>query len=370
MQVSESCFFQWFRRNLILEIRTRAGRIRWGFLRVWLAAALALVILPPVSPAEPGGPQTQKQDLTISAAISLKEALDEIQIPFQTYHPDTTLHFNLSGSGTLQRQIEQGAPVDVFISASPKEMDSLEAKGLILAGTRRDLAKNRVVLVVPSGESGIKSFQDLTRAEIKFIAVGEPQTVPAGKYAQEVLTHFGIYDDLKSKLVLAKDVRQVLTYVATGNADAGIVYATDAQTTTRVKVAAIAPEESHSPVIYPAAVIKSSKNPSAAKEFIEFLLGARARAVFDKYGFTPAGSGAAGPASKSAAGRAVMQWDGGSRKAGSGPLVLLEHDFRGLDDGGDRVPYFEIHLFGALARNDTVDQILANSDGDVRHHVP
>jgi molybdate transport system substrate-binding protein len=263
--------------------------MRSGLLRARLAAALALVILLPVSPAETGEPQTQKQDLTISAAISLKEALDEIQIPFRTYHPDTTLHFNLSGSGTLQRQIEQGAPVDVFISASPKEMDSLEAKGLILAGTRRDLAKNRVVLVVPSGKSGIKSFQDLTRAETKLIAVGEPQTVPAGKYAQEVLTHFGIYDDLKSKLVLAKDVRQVLTYVATGNADAGIVYATDAQTTTRVKVAAIAPEESHSPVIYPVGVIKSSKNPSAAKEFIEFLLGRRGRSVFEKYGFTTSG---------------------------------------------------------------------------------
>ncbi|MGB2889510.1 MAG: molybdate ABC transporter substrate-binding protein [Candidatus Acidiferrales bacterium] len=263
--------------------------MRSGFLRAWLAAVLALAILLPVSLAEAREPQTQKQDLTISAAISLREVLDEIQSPFRTYHPDTTLHFNLGGSGTLQRQIEQGAPVDVFISASRKEMDSLEAKGLILAGTRRDLAKNRVVLVVPSGESGIKSFQDLTLPEIKHIAVGEPQTVPAGKYAQEVLTHFGIYDDLKSKLVLAKDVRQVLMYVATGNADAGIVYATDAQTTTRVKVAAIAPEESHSAVIYPVAVIKSSRNPSAAKEFIEFLLGARGRSVFEKYGFTTSG---------------------------------------------------------------------------------
>jgi molybdate transport system substrate-binding protein len=124
---------------------------------------------------------------------------------------------------------------------------------------------------------------------VKFIGVGEPQTVPAGKYAQQILTHFGMYEKLKSKLVLAKDVRQVLTYVATGNVDAGIVYATDAQTSSQVTIVATAPEDSHSPVIYPLAVIKSSKNVQAATNFADFLLGAKARAVFQKYGFNPAG---------------------------------------------------------------------------------
>ena len=120
--------------------------------------------------------------------------------------------------------------------------------------------------------------------------MGEPRTVPAGKYAQEVLTHLGLYDRLKPKYILGRDVRQVLTYVATGNTDAGIVYATDAQTSKKVKVVATAPEDSHSPVIYPVAIIKGAKNSGGARDFENFLLGSQARAVFQKYGFTPANS--------------------------------------------------------------------------------
>ncbi|MGB9244904.1 MAG: molybdate ABC transporter substrate-binding protein [Candidatus Acidiferrales bacterium] len=237
---------------------------------------------PGISPAPP-------DEITVSAAISLKDALDEISHLYTSEHVGAEVHFNLGGSGTLQRQIEQGAPVDIFISASPKEMDSLQSQGLLLNDTRKDLVRNSVVLIVPAGSS-ISSFQDLARAGVKTVAVGEPQTVPAGKYAQEVLTHFGIYDQLKSKLVLAKDVRQVLAYVETGNADAGIVYATDAKISKKVTVVATAPEDSHSPVVYPAAVIKNSKNAAGAKAFLEFLAGEKARAVFQKYGFIPAGS--------------------------------------------------------------------------------
>ena len=143
-------------------------------------------------------------ELTVSAAISLKDALDKIASLYSSEQPGTPIHFNLGGSGTLQRQIEQGAPVDIFISASPKEMDSLEAQGQLLAGTRRNLVKNRIVLIVPEGTGAISNFQDLTKPAAKVIAVGEPQTVPAGKYAQEVLTHLGLYDLLKPKLVLGK----------------------------------------------------------------------------------------------------------------------------------------------------------------------
>jgi molybdate transport system substrate-binding protein len=146
------------------------------------------------------------------------------------------------------------------------------------------------VLIVPEGNKAISGFQDLTKPAVKTVAIGEPQTVPAGKYAQEVLTHVGIYDQLKPKLVLAKDVRQVLTYIETGNADAGIVYATDAKISKKVTVVATAPENSHSPVVYPAAVIKNSTNPAASKAFLEFLAGEEARAVFGKYGFVQAGS--------------------------------------------------------------------------------
>ena len=238
---------------------------------------------PVVSPTPP-------DDVTVSAAISLKDALDEISHLYSSEHPGADVHFNLGGSGTLQRQIEQGAPVDIFISASPKEMDSLQSQGLLLPDTRKKLARNSVVLIIPAGSTSISSFQDLTKAAVKTVAVGEPQTVPAGKYAQEVLTHFGIYDQLKPKLVLAKDVRQVLTYVETGNADAGIVYATDAKISKKVIVVATAPEDSHSPVVYPAAVIKNSKNAAAAKAFLDFLASEKARTVFQKYGFIPAGS--------------------------------------------------------------------------------
>jgi molybdate transport system substrate-binding protein len=239
--------------------------------------------LPGVSPAP-------TDEITVSAAISLKDSLDEISHLYTFERPSAEVHFNLGGSGTLQRQIEQGAPVDIFISASPKEMDSLQLQGLLVPDTRRDLAKNSVVLIVPAGSAGVSSFQELAKPAVKNIAVGEPQTVPAGKYAQEVLTHLGIYDQLKPKLVLAKDVRQVLTYVETGNADAGIVYATDAKISKKVAVAATASEDSHSPVVYPAALIKSSKNPAAAKTFLEFLSGEKARVVFQKYGFIPADS--------------------------------------------------------------------------------
>ena len=224
-------------------------------------------------------------DLTLSAAVSLKDALDEIVHLYGVEHPGVTVHSNLGGSGTLQRQIEQGAPVDIFISASPKEMDLLESQGLLLSGTRKNLAKNSVVLIVPAGTSQISGFSDLVKPAVKFIAMGEPQTVPAGRYAQEVLTHLKLYDQLKSKLVLAKDVRQVLTYVETENADAGIVYATDAKISAKVSVIATAPQDSHSPVLYLGAVLKNSVNPAGAKAFLDFLAGDKARGVFEKFGF-------------------------------------------------------------------------------------
>jgi len=254
--------------------------------RFLIAVALAVAIVS----ARAVKAQSSRHDLTISAAISLKDALNEIESIYTASHSGTALHFNVGGSGTLQQQIEQGAPVDIFISASPKEMDALESKGMLLAGTRRDLVKNQVVLIVPSDRTGVANFQDLTRADVKNVAIGEPRTVPAGSYAQQVLTHFGIYDQLKAKLVFGKDVRQVLAYVETGNADAGIVYATDARITNRVKVVATAPEDSHAPVVYPVAIIQTSHDPSAAREFLQFLRGSQARDVFVKFGFVPSGA--------------------------------------------------------------------------------
>jgi molybdate transport system substrate-binding protein len=263
--------------------------MRLKIIQASLAAILAALLAASVGFARFRYTQEPQRELTLSAAISLKDALDKVAQAYRADRPDTVIHFNLGASGTLQRQIEQGAPVDIFISASEDQMNSLESKGLLLPGTRRDLVKNTVVLIVPKGKTGISSFQDLARPEVKVIAIGEPQTVPAGKYAQEVLTHFQLYDPLKPKFVLGKDVRQVLTYVITGNADAGVVYATDAMSTQEVTVVATAPEDSHSPVIYPVAILKSSKEADEAKRFLDFLAGTKAKDVFEKYGFELAG---------------------------------------------------------------------------------
>jgi molybdate transport system substrate-binding protein len=263
--------------------------MRLKIIQASLAAILAALLATSVGFARFRYTQEPQQELTVSAAISLKDVLDKVAQLYRSDWPDTVIHFNLGASGTLQRQIEQGAPVDIFISASEDQMNSLESKGLLLPGTRRDLVKNAVVLIVPKGKTGIASFQDLARPEVKVIAIGEPQTVPAGKYAQEVLTHFHLYEQLKPKFVLGNDVRQVLTYVSTGNADAGIVYATDAMTTQEVSVAATAAEDSHSPVIYPVAILKSSKQVDASKRFLDFLARTKAQGIFEKYGFEPAG---------------------------------------------------------------------------------
>jgi molybdate transport system substrate-binding protein len=251
-----------------------------------LALALLVGLVWIVGGGVAGEAPQSKTDLTVSAAISLKDALDEVKQLYTAANPNVSISTNYGASGTLQVQIEQGAPVDVFLSAAPKQMDALDSKGLLLEGTRKDLLRNEVVLIVPKDfHSEVSSFEDLTRADVKQVALGEPTTVPAGQYAKEVLTSLGIYDAVNSKAVLAKDVRQVLTYVATGNVDAGIVYATDALSSSKVTVVARAPEKSHSPVIYPIAAIKSSKNPAAARTFTNFLSGPRAGAVFQKYGF-------------------------------------------------------------------------------------
>jgi molybdate transport system substrate-binding protein len=227
----------------------------------------------------------QSNTLTISAAISLKDALNEIKTEYQKKDPKTTITYNFGSSGSLQQQIEQGAPVDVFISAANKQMDALESKNLLLPGSRQILAKNQLVLITPKTEKIVTSFQDLTKPEIAKIALGEPKSVPAGQYAEEVLKFYKILDQVKSKIIYGKDVRQVLTYVETGNVNAGIVYLTDAKTSSQVRIAATAPRNSHSPIVYPLAILKDSKNPDAAKAFSQFLLSSPSKTIFKKYGF-------------------------------------------------------------------------------------
>ncbi len=232
---------------------------------------------------------TPSTQLTISAAASLKDVMVEIEQIYHKKHPGTKIIYNFASSGSLQRQIEQGAPVDIFISAAVNKMDALEKQELLLTETRRNLLQNQIVLVTPinnqKSNSNIDDFGDLTKKQINIIALGEPNSVPVGKYAQEVLSSFKIADKVNSKAVYAKDVRQVLSYVATGNVDAGIVYRTDAELSDTVQIVATAPENTSSPVIYPIAAIKDSDHPEAAKELIEFLSTPEVQAVFEKYGF-------------------------------------------------------------------------------------
>lgn len=255
----------------------------------WLLAGMALVTL--------GGcgngahPPNQPITLTISAAISLKAPLEAIGQSYERVHPDERVVCNFGASGTLQHQIEQGAPVDIFISAGESQMDALEKDSLLVPGTRRDLLGNQLVLIVPTRSVGIKDFPDLTNSTVKSIAVGDPQVVPAGMYAKETLDNLGLLPKIQKKLVFAQDVRQALAYVETGNADAGLVYVTDARTSNAVRVAATAPSDSHLPILYPVALLKDSKSPEAAHTLLETLESSDSLSTFEKYGFTAANSG-------------------------------------------------------------------------------
>jgi molybdate transport system substrate-binding protein len=223
--------------------------------------------------------------LTISAASSLKDSMEDIKQVYSKRNPNVIIVYNFGSSGSLQQQIEQGADVDIFISAAVKQMKVLEEKQLLVPDTKVNLLRNSVVLVVPIDAAGIDGFSDLSGDNVKKIAIGEPKSVPAGQYAQEVFIKLNIYENIKSKLVFGNNVKQVLTWVETGNADAGVVYETDAKASSKVKIAVSAPEDTHEPVLYPAAVIKTSKNIGPANEFMKYLLSKEAKTVFEKYGF-------------------------------------------------------------------------------------
>ena len=223
--------------------------------------------------------------LTVSAAASLKGAMEDIKTAYAVEKPNITVTCNFGSSGSLQQQIEQGAEVDIFFSAAAKQMDALEEKGLILEDTRKDILENRIVLVVPEGTSSVKDFSSLSSEAVKKIALGETGSVPVGQYSEEVLTKLNLMDAIKPKLVYGKDVKEVLTWVETGNADAGMVYETDAKASGKVSIIANAPADSHKPVVYPAAVIKASKNIEASKDFMSFLRSEKAKTIFEKYGF-------------------------------------------------------------------------------------
>jgi molybdate transport system substrate-binding protein len=226
-------------------------------------------------------------EIIVSAAISLTNAFEEIGTLFKEKQKDVRILFNFGASGDVARQIIAGAPVDVFASASPKDMDDLDQKGLIIKGTRKDFAKNSLVLIIPTKSAiHLTSFNDLRRGEIQKIAIGNPKTVPAGRYAEEGLRYFNLWDVIKDRLILAENVRQVLDYVARGEVDAGMVFSTDALVRGKeVRIVAEAPEQSHRPVVYPIAVVKGSKKEVLAREFIAVVTSKEGEKILEKYGF-------------------------------------------------------------------------------------
>ena len=231
-------------------------------------------------------------ELLVSAASSLTEALNDVGAAYTRLHPNTVVRFNFAASGALQQQILQGAPVDVFCPASPKEMDALQKVGYVEAGTRIEFAGNRLVLIAPV-RGRLHGWNDLSSPAVRRVALSDPASVPSGRYAQETLTKRGLWEAVKAKAVFGQNVRQTLTYVAHGDADAGIVFKTDAlHDAGKVRVAGEAiPGKDHILIVYPAAVVSHAPNRPAAQSFVLFLQSAAARKILTRYGFSPAASG-------------------------------------------------------------------------------
>jgi molybdate transport system substrate-binding protein len=229
----------------------------------------------------------EQATLRILAATSLKDVLQALAPEFEAKE-NAKIILSFASSGDLQTQIEQGAPADLFISAGKKQMDALGNKELILSETRQNLLGNELVLIV-HGQAGttITGIEDLlNNTNIKKLAICIPETSPAGKYAQEALIKVGIWDGLQTKLVMAKDVRQVVTYVETGNVDAGLVYRSDIHNSKGSRIAHVVASELHSPIVYPVAVLAETSEPALAVKYIEYLRAARASVEFEKSGYT------------------------------------------------------------------------------------
>lgn len=227
------------------------------------------------------------KEITVSAAASLTDALDEIGEKYEE-NTGTKISFNFAGSGTLRQQIEQGAPVDLFISASQKQMDQLEEKDMIEKETRTDILKNRLVLVVSREMADrISSIDDLAQKNMS-LSIGTVDVVPAGDYAKEVLSSLGLWDKMKGDIVYAKHVRQVFSYVESNETSAGIVYKSDAALSKNSVMKQVFAEDTHTPILYPAAIVSDCKNSQNAKNFLDYLKTEDAKEVFQKYGFETA----------------------------------------------------------------------------------
>lgn len=233
-----------------------------------------------------GQKEVQSYDILVSAAASMQDALEELGATYEAENEGAKITYTFGASGTLQTQIEEGAPADIFLSAGKKQMTALVDGGLMEEDTVKDLLMNELVLITPEDSTlGLSSFEDVIKPEVTKIGLGEPSSVPVGQYSEEVFTYLGILDQVNAKAVFGSDVRTVLTWVESGEVDCGVVYSTDAAVGEGVKVVAEAPEGSHKDIVYPIGVLKDSQEMDNAKKFVEFLSSDEAKTVFEKYGF-------------------------------------------------------------------------------------
>ncbi|NLL36649.1 MAG: molybdate ABC transporter substrate-binding protein [Fretibacterium sp.] len=260
--------------------------MRGKMLSAFLTFALCCSLVPAVFAAP--------TEVIAFAAASMTETLNQIAELYKKSDPSVKLVFNFDSSGTLKTQIQEGADCDVFISAAQKQMNQLDIESdqnpdgldFVAPGTRFNLLENKVVLIVPKeNPAGVKSFEDIGSESVKLIALGNDD-VPVGQYSREILTNMGIWDSIQSRVTFGSNVKEVTTQVAEGAVDCGIVYATDAHSA-GLEVVAEAPAEAlKTPVVYPAAVMKSSKNPKAAQSFLSYLKGSDCTAIFKSVGFS------------------------------------------------------------------------------------
>ena len=233
-----------------------------------------------------GWTKPKKTELTILAAASLTDVCAQLKNEYEKENPDVKLLFSFGGSGALQAQIEAGAPCDLFISAATKQMKALVEKNLMEEGSVSNLLENKVVLILPKDSSlKLSSFEDLTLPQVKMIAIGEPDSVPVGQYTKAICQKLGSWESVSKKANYASDVRTVLSWVEEAACDCGLVYATDAAVSQKIRVVAEAPEGSCPPVIYPVGIIKSSRQKEAAQKFEAFLYSDKAKSIFEKAGF-------------------------------------------------------------------------------------
>ena len=232
------------------------------------------------------GPDTA--ELLIGAAASLTDVMQELAVIYQAQNPNVRLEFTFASSGALQNQIMEGAPMDIFFSAAAAQMNNLEAQGLIHGGGR-NLLRNSIALIVPiDSRAEIAGFMDAASDAVQIIALGDPESVPGGTRAKEAFTYLGIADRIygTGRAVFAFDIRTVLTWVEMGEADAGVVFLTDAIASDRVRVAEVADSAWHAPSVNPIGIVEGSPNTAEAQRFIDFLFSAEASAVFMRHGFS------------------------------------------------------------------------------------